>query len=90
MMGKVTAKTIFYFLASAVLLTALLIYSQNTVSNNQKWIPQKIMMAYPPGSPMEPIQNRGMLALGRLNLQKYGGFQEVYYSKSVDLKKVKI
>ncbi|MGZ3726594.1 MAG: SGNH/GDSL hydrolase family protein [Pseudobdellovibrio sp.] len=84
------AKAILLLLSINFLVVLIALYSQNDLRSLERWRTQKITMARPPAAPLDPMFNREMLALGRLNMHKNAGSEEYYFAKPLLLQKIKI
>jgi len=72
-------------LPCAVLVTEIVLYSQNSLYLNDRWIVQKRMMEMGVMGADEFLLTRTLLAQNLLNLGSYHGYQEVIYRQPVTL-----
>jgi hypothetical protein len=72
----------------AVLVTEIVLYSQNSLYLNDRWIVQKRMMKMGLMGADEFLLTRTPLAQNLLNLGSYHGYQEVIYRQPVTLAKL--
>jgi lysophospholipase L1-like esterase len=72
----------------ASLLTEWLLYSQNSLVQNNQWVVAKRMSTLGLMGADEFLLDRSVLAKNRINLGKYYGFQEIYTKKKMIPKKI--
>ncbi|HUK39597.1 MAG TPA: SGNH/GDSL hydrolase family protein [Candidatus Acidoferrales bacterium] len=75
-------------LPCAVLVTEIVLYSQNSLYLNDRWIVQKRMMKMGVMGADEFLLTRTPLAQNLLNLGSYHGYQEVIYRQPVTLSQI--
>jgi lysophospholipase L1-like esterase len=75
-------------LPCAVLITEIVLYSQNSLYLNDRWIVQKHMMKMGVMGADEFLLTRTPLAQNLLNLGSYYGYQEVIYRQPVTLNQI--
>src|SRR5215813_6628613 len=90
-MGKLLRILVFacvVVLPCAVLITEIVLYSQNSLYLNDRWIVQKRMMKMGVMGADEFLLTRTPLAQNLLNLGSYYGYQEVIYREPVTLSRI--
>src|SRR5262249_62313940 len=75
-------------LPCAALITEIVLYSQNSLYLNDRWIVQKRMMKMGVMGADEFLLTRTPLAQNLLNLGSYFGYQEVIYRQPVTLSRI--